>query len=214
MRSKPAWVAAAVAAVVLIDAEAPAQRAGMPGSSAGEAVEPLFNAADLTFMQHMILHHEQAVAMALLVPERSVRPEFHQFAGFVRRAQAAEIGVMRSLLDLAAERGLDLPEQHLHGDPPMPGMLSLAQMDALAAASGDEFERLWLQGMIHHHQGALDMSHAQQRRQLASGRRPYGLGVLVEEIVVEQRGEITKMRDWLDAWGLAARGNSPAAVDR
>lgn len=204
MRSTPAWVAAAVAAAVLVTAEAPAQRAGMPDSSAREVVEPLFSAGDLTFMQHMILHHEQAVAMALLVPERSVRPEFHQFAGYVRRAQAAEIGMMRSLLDLAAERGQDLPEQHLHDDPPMAGMLSSAQMDALAAASGDEFERLWLQGMIHHHQGALDMSHAQQRRQLASGRLPYGLGVLVEEIVVEQRAEIAKMRDWLDAWGLAA----------
>ena len=204
MRSTPAWVAAAAAAAVLVTAEAPAQQPGMPDSSAREVVEPLFSAADLTFMQHMILHHEQAVAMALLVPERSVRPEFHQFAGYVRRAQAAEIGMMRSLLDLAAERGQDLPEQHLHDDPPMPGMLSSAQMDALASASGDEFERLWLQGMIHHHQGALDMSHAQQRRQLASGRRPYGLGVLVEEIVVEQRAEIAKMRDWLDAWGLAA----------
>ncbi|MDE0003862.1 MAG: DUF305 domain-containing protein [Rhodospirillaceae bacterium] len=196
-------MAAAVAAAALVTAEASAQRVGMPDSSAGEVVEPLFNAADLTYMQHMIVHHEQAVVMSLLVPERSVRPEFHQFAGFVRRAQAAEIGMMRSLLDLAAERGLDLPEPHLHDDPPMAGMLTSAQMDALAAASGDEFERLWLEGMIHHHQGAIDMSHAQQRRQLANGRRPYGLGVLVEEIVVEQRAEITKMRDWLDAWGLA-----------
>ena len=203
MRSKPAWVAAAVAAAVLAAAEVPAQRAGTPDASAGEVAEALFNAADLTFMRHMIVHHEQAVAMSLLVPERSVRPEFRQFAGFVRRAQAAETAVMRSLLDLAAERGLDLPEQHLHGDPPMAGMLSSAQMDALAAASGDEFERLWLRGMIHHHQGAIDMARAQQRRQLASGRRPYGLGVLVEEIVVEQRAEIAKMRAWLDAWGLA-----------
>ena len=209
MRSKPAWVAAAVAAAVLVTAEASAQGAGMPDSLAGAVAEPIFNAADLTFMQHMIVHHEQAVAMALLVPERSGRPEFLQFAGFVRRAQAAEIGMMRSLLDLAAERGLEVPEQHLHGDPPMAGMLPTAQMDALAAASGDEFERLWLQGMIHHHQGAIDMSHDQQRRQLTSGRRPYALGVLVEEIVVEQRAEIAKMRDWLNAWGLA----NPRAVE-
>ena len=208
MRLKPAWVAAALATAALVTPEAPAQWAGMPESSPGEVVEPLYIAADLTFMQHMIVHHEQAVAMSSLVPERSVRPEFHRFAGFVRRAQAAEIDVMRSLLDLAAERGLDLPEPHLRGDPPMAGMLSSAQMDALAAASGDEFERLWLEGMIFHHQGAIDMSHAQQRRQLANGRRPYGLGVLVEEILVEQRAEITKMRDWLDAWGLAIPGAS------
>ena len=159
-------------------------------------------------MQHMIVHHEQALLMSLLVPERSARPEFHRFADYVRRAQAAEIGTMQSLLDLAVERGLDLPQQHLHDDPPMAGMLSSAQMDALAAANGAEFERLWLEGMIHHHQGAIDMSHAQQRQQLANGRRPYGLGVLVEEIIVEQRAEIARMRDWLDAWGLASPGAS------
>ena len=48
------------------------------------------------------------------------------------------------------------------------------------------------------------MSHAQQRQQPDNGRRPYGLGVLVEEIIVEQRAEITRMRAWLDAWGLAS----------
>lgn len=155
----------------------------------------------------MIVHHEQAVVMSLLVPERSGRPEFHRFADYVRRAQTAEIGMMQALLDLAAERGLELPEQHLHDDPPMAGMLSSARMAALAEASGAEFERLWLEGMIFHHQGAIDMSHAQQRQQLATGRRPHDLGVLVEEIIVEQRAEITSMRQWLDAW-------SPEAPDR
>jgi len=77
-------------------------------------------------------------------------------------------------------------------------------MESLAGASGAEFERLWLEGMIYHNQGALDMSNAQQRQQLASGRRPHGLGVLVEEIIVEQRAEIARMRAWLDASGLAS----------
>ncbi|WP_428103264.1 DUF305 domain-containing protein [Candidatus Rariloculus sp.] len=204
MRSKP--IALAVAALVggLISSGAAAQPAGAPASSAEAVVEPLFNAEDLRFLQHMIVHHEQAVVMSLLAPERSDRQEFVRFADYVKRAQAAEIGLMQSLLDLAAERGLELPDDHPHGDPPMAGMLSSAQMDALAEASGAEFERLWLEGMIYHHQGALDMSHVQQRQQLADGRRPYGLGVLVEEIIVEQRAEITKMRAWLDDWGLAS----------
>lgn len=201
MRVSAALVAAAVVVAGLAAPDAPAQQAGVPVPAAGEGVEPLFNAADLTFLQHMIVHHEQAVVMSLLVPERSGRPEFHRFADYVRRAQAAEIDMMQALLDLAAERGLELPEQHLHDDPPMAGMLSSARMAALAEASGAEFERLWLEGMIFHHQGAIDMSHAQQRQQLANGRRPYNLGVLVEEIIVEQRAEIARMRQWLDAWG-------------
>jgi uncharacterized protein (DUF305 family) len=182
--------------------------AGLTVLGAGASAQaPLFDAEDLLFLRHMILHHEQAVAMAALVPERSDRDEFVRFTGYVGRAQAAEILHMQSLLDLAADRGLTSPGHGLHGDPPMSGMLSTAQMKALAEARGAAFERLWLEGMIHHHQGAIDMAHAQQRRQLASGRRPYGIDVLVEEILVEQRAEITRMRAWLREWGLA-RGRS------
>ena len=82
----------------------------------------------------------------------------------------------------------------------MPGLLDKARMDALAAASGTLFERLWLEGMIVHHEGAITMGLAQQRRQFESGRRPYGIDVLVDEIVVVQRAEITKMRAWLTQW--------------
>ena len=161
----------------------------------------LYDSEDLQFLRHMIVHHEQALDMASLVPERTERQEFVRFAGYVNRAQSAEIAVMQSLLDLAMERGLNVPEHTLHGDPPMPGMLSSAEMDALAASSGAAFERLWLEGMIFHHEGALDMAKAQQRRQFESGRRPYGIDVLVEDILVEQLAEITRMRAWLGEWG-------------
>jgi len=186
---------AAMLAIGLMSAVAPAD---------DRASTPLYEAEDLDFLRHMIVHHEQALAMASLVPERTDRQEFIRFAGYVHRAQAAEIEVMQSLLDLAAERGLEVPEHVLHGDPPMAGMLSAAEMDALAAASGAEFERLWLEGMIYHHEGALGMASAQQRRQFESGRRPYGIDVLVEDILVEQLAEITRMRAWLGEWGLAS----------
>jgi uncharacterized protein (DUF305 family) len=161
----------------------------------------LFNAADIEFLQHMIVHHEQAVVMSLLVPERTERNEFVRFASYVRRGQAAEIESMQSLLDLAADRGIAIGEHGLHGDPPMPGMLSQAQIDALASVTGIEFEQLWLEGMIYHHQGAIDMALAQQQQQLESRRQPFEISVLVEEILVEQQAEITKMRAWLDDWG-------------
>ncbi len=165
--------------------------------------EALFNEQDIVFLQHMILHHEQAVAMALLAPSRTGRTEFMRFTDYVKRAQAAEVDLMRHWLDLARDRGFEAPSHGPHGDPPMAGMLSSAQMEALAAARGAEFERLWLEGMIYHHQGAIDMAHAQQLQQLENGRRPFGLSVLVEDILVEQRAEITKMRAWLHQWGLA-----------
>jgi uncharacterized protein (DUF305 family) len=86
----------------------------------------------------------------------------------------------------------------------MHGMLSSAQIAALEASTGEEFVRLWLEGMIFHNEGAIHMSHAQQEHQRATARRPYGLSVLVEDILVEQRAEITRMRAWLAEWGLAS----------
>jgi uncharacterized protein (DUF305 family) len=172
-------------------------------STGAGAQPPLYNMQDLHFMQHMSVHHEQALVMSELVPDRSQRPEFQRFADYVYRAQAAEIDMMQALLELAAERGIDVHMMPLEGDPPMAGMLSKAQMRALEQATGAEFERLWLEGMIYHHQGAIDMAESQQAQQLENGRQPYALAVLVEDIIVEQRAEITKMRNWLSEWGLA-----------
>jgi uncharacterized protein (DUF305 family) len=163
----------------------------------------LYTHDDLKFLQHMIVHHQQAQDMAALVPERTTRESFVRFARYVADAQSAEIVKMDSLLDIAADRGLDLPDHLLHDDPPMAGMLSRAEMERLASSRGAEFERLWLDGMIYHHEGALAMARAQQRHQLATGRRPFGIDVLVEDILVEQREEIARMRAWLEEWGLA-----------
>ena len=189
------WIPATVLALATGIAGASAMAQGGGGA--------LFNDADLLFLQHMILHHEQAVVMSSLVPSRTDRAEFVRFTGYVGRAQAAEVEVMRSWLDLAADRGLKVPDHGPHGDPPMAGMLSRAEMEALGAARGVEFERLWLEGMIVHHQGAIDMAREQQRQQLENGRRPYGIGPMVEDIIVEQRAEVTRMRAWLTEWGLA-----------
>lgn len=165
---------------------------------------PLYTEDDLMFLTHMIMHHEQALEMAALVPSRSHRDEFVRFARYVDGAQRAEIDQMKSLLQMASDRGIPIPHHEMLGDPPMAGMLSKAQMAALAAATGAEFERLWLQGMIYHHEGALDMAREQQRQQFETGRHPYGIDVMVDDILNVQRAEITKMRGWLDQWGLSA----------
>jgi uncharacterized protein (DUF305 family) len=173
---------------------------------------PLYTPDDLMFLTHMTMHHEQALEMAALVPSRSHREELIRFARYVDGSQRAEIDQMKSLLAAAADRGMEPPHHEMHGDPPMNGMLSRAQMAALAAASDSDFERLWLQGMIHHHEGALDMAREQQERQFREHRQPFGIDTMVDDILVVQRAEITKMKGWLVQWGLAPVPSSDFGV--
>jgi uncharacterized protein (DUF305 family) len=183
--------------------------AGASAQQPQPANAPLYTQNDLMFLTMMIMHHQQALDMAALVPSRSNREEFIRFARYVDGGQRAEIDQMQALLKAAAERGLEAPHHDMTGDPPMNGMLSRAQMAALAAATGPEFERLWLQGMIYHHQGALDMAREQQERQFASHREPFGIDAMVDDMLNAQRMEINKMQTWLVQWGLAPPTGKP-----
>jgi uncharacterized protein (DUF305 family) len=191
-------------ALVAASASAQEHHGRAPAPGAGKVATPLYTPEDLGFLSHMIVHHEQALELAALVPSRTQREEFIRFARYVDGGQRAEIDQMKSLLRVASERAIEIPHHEMHGDPPMAGMLSKAQMAELAAAHDSEFERLWLHGMIYHHQGALDMAREQQQREFESGRQPYGIDVLVDDILVGQRAEITKMRTWLAQWGLSS----------
>lgn len=123
--------------------------------------------ADVRFMQHMLVHHAQAVEMVELLKSRGASPVVKRLGERIAQSQEAEMELMQEWL---MGRGLPLaaPDPHAghHGHaadpdaPVMPGMLSPAQMAELAAAEGAEFDRLFLQGMIRHHQGALDMVEA------------------------------------------------------
>ena len=179
------------------------QHGAAPAAPAASEKAPLFTQQDLMFLTHMIVHHEQALEMTAMVPSRSHRAEFLRFARYLDGGQRSEIDHMNGLLRMAAERGLEIPHHEMTGDPPMAGMLSKAQMAALAAASGAQFEKLWLQGMIYHHQGALDMAREMQQRQFETGRQTFGIDVLVDDITEVQRAEINKMKMWLVQWGLS-----------
>jgi uncharacterized protein (DUF305 family) len=170
----------------------------------GQESGPLFTADDLMFLTHMIMHHQQALDMTALVSARSHREDFIRFARYLNAAQQAEIDQMEALLRMARDRGVAIPHHEMHGDPPMAGMLSKAQMAALTAANGAKFERLWLQGMIYHHQGAVDMALEEQQREFTTGRRPYGIDVMLDDILAVQRAEITRMQGWLKQWGLSS----------
>jgi len=174
----------------------------LPAANPAQDQAPMgtYSVADLTFLTHMIVHHQQALELCALVSERSQREEFHRFARYLNDAQQAEIDQMQALLKQAAARGANIPVTHFHADPPMAGMLSAGQMAAIRQARGAGFERLWLEGMILHHQGAVDMGLAQQEAQFRNRNQPFGLDTLVDEMLAVQRGEIGKMKDWLVDW--------------
>jgi uncharacterized protein (DUF305 family) len=107
---------------------------------------------------------------------------------------------MKALLQQAVARGASLPENHFHADPPMASMLTKAQLAAITQARGGVFERLWLEGMIRHHQGAVEMALAQQEAQFRIRNQPFGLDTLVDEMLTVQRAEIRQMQEGLAAW--------------
>jgi uncharacterized protein (DUF305 family) len=125
-------------------------------TSARSAALP-HTAGDTTFMQGMIGHHQQALEMAALVYQNSQSDEMKLLAKRIEVSQIDEINMMKDWLHARRET---LPDQHAHhaGDHAlMPGMLTQAEMQRLASAKGPEFDRLFLEGMIKHHIGALTM---------------------------------------------------------
>lgn len=104
------------------------------------------------FAQMMIPHHEQALEMSMLVPDRTENPEILALAEQIMAAQEPEIALMQSWIDEYGDAG------HDHSGHAMSGMLTEDQMFALKQATGREFEKLFLEGMIAHHEGAVDMA--------------------------------------------------------
>jgi uncharacterized protein (DUF305 family) len=123
--------------------------------------------ADAHFMRHMIAHHRQALEMTALVPDRSARSDVRTLARRIELSQDDEIRQMERWLQ---QRGAPLADgdaaRHGHeghqagaGAPAalMPGMLTAEQLANLADASGPEFDRLFLEYMVFHHEGAIAM---------------------------------------------------------
>lgn len=149
-------------------------RPGLPGEASQPvqdvhaASQPLpHTRADVEFMQGMIHHHAQAVVMTELARSRAGSQDIRRLALRIALSQDDEIALMERWLQ---ERGEEVPsssQEHMHHmhhmtgeeDEFMPGMLTHEQMSRLEAASGPAFDRLFLESMIHHHEGALLMVH-------------------------------------------------------
>jgi uncharacterized protein (DUF305 family) len=108
-------------------------------------------------MQGMIGHHQQAIDMTGLLSTRTARDDMRKLALRIEVSQSDEIRMMQRWLEARGQEVPSLHALHAHGATLMPGMLTQQEMDRLAAANGAEFDRLFLEGMIKHHGGALTM---------------------------------------------------------
>lgn len=163
-------------------------------------VSAQFNDADVMFAQMMIVHHQGAIAMADLVPDRASSTQVQDLAAKIKQAQAPEIELMTSWL-LAWTGQEPTPTQQSmdgmdHGSmggmddsSGMPGVMSAEQMAQLTQASGADFDRLFLELMIEHHQGAIEMA----QTELESGSNPQAQQ-LAQQIVTDQTTEIADMQ--------------------
>ena len=150
-----------------------------------------YNADDVAFVTNMIPHHEQAVEMSAMVPDRSTNPELIALAQQISAAQQPEINVMKVFLVQWNENPDTNSGHEGHGNT-MQGMVDKPTMTKLQSLNGAEFDKLWLESMISHHQGAIEMAKAE----LANGDNVDAKG-LAKNIVATQEAEIGQMKQML-----------------
>ena len=152
---------------VIVQPGAPGQPTKtLPSTTKGKL--PPRSKKDVEFMQGMIMHHAQAVVMTALIGERTENKEIRLLGARIKQSQSDEMNFMKRWLKARNEpltmpmpgmEDMDMSEMDMssHNHMLMPGMLTKKQLDALKAAKGAEFDKLFLDGMIQHHTGALTM---------------------------------------------------------
>jgi uncharacterized protein (DUF305 family) len=162
-------------------------------------------------MQGMIMHHAQAVEMTALIEARTENKELRLLGARISHSQAEEIRFMKRWLEARGEPtempmpkmsgmdmpGMDMSNMNMKGPMLMPGMLTAKQMDALRNAKGKEFDRLFLEGMIQHHGGALIM--VKDLFDTAGAGQDAVLFNFATDIDSGQRAEIRIMQTMLEA---------------
>jgi uncharacterized protein (DUF305 family) len=206
MKSFIAALAVAATALLVSSCTSPAsdghtdhQQGSESGQPSPSAQPAGFNDADVAFVTNMIPHHQQAVAMAALVPDRSTDPQVIKLAADISAEQGPEIETMKVFLVQWQEGSETNPEGHQgHGSTEgtdgmgMPGMVDDGTMSKLQSLKGAEFDQLWLQSMIAHHEGAIGMANTE----IAGGTNTDAKR-LAQEIVTGQQAEISQMKQML-----------------
>jgi uncharacterized protein (DUF305 family) len=157
---------------------------------------------DVEFMQGMIHHHAQAVEMTALIEARTANREIRLLGARISHSQAEEMRFMERWLAARGEPTTPASDDHPHHHgahvpqmPLMPGMLTAEQMDALRKATGDEFDTLFLKGMIQHHEGALVM--VKDLFETAGAGQEAEIFNFATDVDSGQRAEIKRMRTLL-----------------
>lgn len=220
IHSKPILKAMTAMTVIgltsLAQAQVPIIQPGAPGQAgrvitaeeASNLANVSYSLGDIQFLRGMIPHHAQAKEMSALAEDRTNNAAVLAVAERITLSQDDEISMMQGWL---RDQGLEPTPEDAHHEPGfmrMDGMLSDEQMDELAAASGPEFDRLYLEYMIEHHQGALDMVEM-LLDQRGSAQDPL-LYEFTSDVTSDQTSEIERMDTLLASFnpdprvGLAA----------
>jgi uncharacterized protein (DUF305 family) len=150
-----------------------------------------YNADDVAFATNMIPHHQQAVNLSAMVPDRSTNAGLVALADQISAAQQPEINVMKVFL-VQWNENPDTNSGHAGHGSTTPGMVDAATMTKLESLSGEEFDKLWLASMISHHQGAIEMAKAEG----ANGDN-VDAKTVANNIVTTQEAEIGQMKQML-----------------
>ena len=175
---------------------------GMSGMSSSTTIaipaDANYDATDVGFAQGMIPHHAQAIEMADLALTNTKNPDVLALANTIKAAQSPEIEKLSGWLGnwgqsvpSTASGSMDHDMSGM-GGMMMDGMMSQADMDRLETSTGTEFDRLWIELMIQHHEGAVKMS----KTEVADGKNPDAIA-LAQAIIASQQAEITTMESLL-----------------
>jgi uncharacterized protein (DUF305 family) len=207
MKQLKKLAAAAVAATLMFGLTACGDDGSTADARAGQTAPngDVFNDADVDFATGMIPHHAQALVMVDLTRGRDLSPEVQKLADDIQAAQGPEI---EQMVDWLTDWDKPVPETmrdhanaedhgmsgHDMGDDSadMPGMMTDEEMDELKAAQGEEFETMWLEMMIEHHKGAIEMAKDEQADGVFEPARK-----LAESVETSQQAEIDHMNELL-----------------
>lgn len=165
-------------------------------SSNSAAPSSAHNEDDVLFAQLMIPHHQQAVELADMVPDRSANPEVISLASKIAAAQQPEIDTMKAQLTQWGISPSGAQHESGHAGMGMQGMVDDSTMLNLRGLTGTDFDILWLTSMIGHHQGAIEMAKVEAE----AGKSPQ-MTALARSIITEQQAEIDQMKKILQSLG-------------
>lgn len=199
MKARTLALTGTSAALILVLAACGSSTAGSTsgtgtGAAASVAATVDASAADISFAQLMIPHHQQAVEMADLALARETSLDVRQLAEQIKGAQDPEIQLMSGWLEEwgAPMKMGDDHDSHDMGGMTMSGMMTDEEMQALEDATGTDFDRMWLEMMIAHHEGAISMAD-----EVKAGSTNADVIALADAVIAGQTEEIDTMTQLL-----------------